>query len=414
MTTKIFLDKRSINANGEAPLKIAISKHSETAYIPIDVKINPDCWDARNQRVINMPNKMPLNSYILNIKAKVDNFIMKLVIDDAIGGLKAREIKDKVAKLIQPKEQELLFLEYFKTFADSRRSENTKRIYNQTYKKIINFSPSVKQMHFEDITKKWLESFEQHLISKRNDTNTIAIDMRNIRAVINDAIDNELTTTYPFRKKYKIKQKATRKRSLSVEKLRELFDYKVEPFMQKYIDTFKLTFFLIGINTVDLCSLTKIEDGRINYQRAKTGRLYSIKLEPEAAILLNRYKGKAHLFGLAEKSKDYFSFLTNLDKYLKQIGEVELLPNPNKSKSKNAKTFLKKRKSAFPGLSIYWARHTWATIAAQLDIPKETISAALGHGIGNKTTSIYIDFDRKKIDEANRKVIDFVLYNKRE
>jgi hypothetical protein len=58
-------------------------------------------------------------------------------------------------------------------------------------------------------------------------------------------------------------------------------------------------------------------------------------------------------------------------------------------------------------------RHTWATLAAELDIPKETISAALGHG--KKTvTDIYIQFDRKKIDEANRKVISHVFYNRTE
>lgn len=49
-----------------------------------------------------------------------------------------------------------------------------------------------------------------------------------------------------------------------------------------------------------------------------------------------------------------------------------------------------------------------ASIAAELDIPKETISEALGHSIGSEVTSIYIKFDRKKVDEANRKVIDYV------
>ena len=180
--------------------------------------------------------------------------------------------------------------------------------------------------------------------------------------------------------------------------------------MQKYIDTFKLTFFLIGINPVDLCGDLKLEEGRIIYDRSKTGRLYNIKLEPEAAELLDKYKGKAHLFGLAEKTRNYHSFVTNLDKYLKQIGPVELIPNPNKHRSPKAKKFLKVRTSAFPGISIYWARHTWATIAASLDIPKETISAALGHGYGNQTTSIYIDFDMKKVDDANRRVIDYVLW----
>ena len=72
----------------------------------------------------------------------------------------------------------------------------------------------------------------------------------------------------------------------------------------------------------------------------------------------------------------------------------------------------KLRKPLFPSLSSYWARHTWATIAASLDIPKETIAAALGHG-GNTVTDIYIDFDRRKVDEANRRVLDWVLYGKK-
>lgn len=52
-------------------------------------------------------------------------------------------------------------------------------------------------------------------------------------------------------------------------------------------------------------------------------------------------------------------------------------------------------------------------MAASLDIPKETISAALGHEIGSRVTSIYIDFDRRKVDEANRRVLDWVFYGKR-
>ena len=57
------------------------------------------------------------------------------------------------------------------------------------------------------------------------------------------------------------------------------------------------------------------------------------------------------------------------------------------------------------------SRHSWATIAAYLDIPKDTIAAALGHG-GHTVTDIYIEFDMRKVDEANRKVLDYVLYDK--
>jgi hypothetical protein len=65
------------------------------------------------------------------------------------------------------------------------------------------------------------------------------------------------------------------------------------------------------------------------------------------------------------------------------------------------------RVKTFTNLTTYWARHTWATIAAELDIPKETIAKALGHG-GREVTDVYIRFDDKKIDKANRQVIDYL------
>ena len=64
--------------------------------------------------------------------------------------------------------------------------------------------------------------------------------------------------------------------------------------------------------------------------------------------------------------------------------------------------------SWYPDITAYWSRHTWATIAASLDIPIETISAALGHFYGSPTTAIYIAFDQRKVDDANRRVIDYV------
>lgn len=64
-------------------------------------------------------------------------------------------------------------------------------------------------------------------------------------------------------------------------------------------------------------------------------------------------------------------------------------------------------------ITTYFARHSWATIAAELDIPDDVISQALGHAARNSTTAIYIERNIRKVDEANRKVIDWVLYDKR-
>lgn len=218
---------------------------------------------------------------------------------------------------------------------------------------------------------------------------------------------------YPFRK-FKIKPEQTAKRNLSVGSLRQLFDYPVEDWQRRYVDFFKLTFFLIGINTVDLlaCRPSDLTEGRLRYKRAKTGRIYNIKVEPEAADLIGQYHGNDLLVSFGEGITNYHNFTGKCDKGLKSIGTVEQVENPKWKEGSRKHRYVTKRNSAFPGLSIYWARHSWATIAASLDIPKETIAAALGHG-GNTVTDIYIDFDQKKVDDANRKVIDWVLYGKR-
>lgn len=91
-----------------------------------------------------------------------------------------------------------------------------------------------------------------------------------------------------------------------------------------------------------------------------------------------------------------------MDNGLKKIGIVEKYKNGGK------KTCV----PLFPQISSYWARHSWATIASSLDIPKDTIAAGLGHG-GNTVTDIYINFDQRKVDEANRRVLDWVFYGKK-
>ena len=68
-----------------------------------------------------------------------------------------------------------------------------------------------------------------------------------------------------------------------------------------------------------------------------------------------------------------------------------------------------KTEPIIPGITSYWARHTWATMAYELDLPIDVVSQALGHSMGNRTTLIYIKQDIRKVDKANRAVIDYFL-----
>lgn len=293
------------------------------------------------------------------------------------------------------------FAVFFQSFIDGKENKGTKGVYKHTLDRLRLFDPDIDKKSFEDITLQWLTDFES-FCAKTASKNARNIHLRNIRAVFNNAIDFEVTAAYPFRR-FKIRPEPTRKRSLSVEELRRLFNYPVEPYAEIYRDCFKLIFMLCGINTVDLHGLKAItKEGRIEYKRAKTHRLYSIKVEPEAMEIVQKYQGTTGLLCIADRWSDSRNFRHQLNKALQRIGEVE-------RKGRGGKKIIT---SAFPEISSYWARHTWATIAASLDIPKDTIAAALGHG-GNTVTDIYIDFDQRKVDEANRRVIDWVLYGKR-
>ena len=124
-----------------------------------------------------------------------------------------------------------------------------------------------------------------------------------------------------------------------------------------------------------------------------TYHLYQIK----SMIQMDGW-GENYLLGIMDRYKSHEDYMRRINRALQTIG--------NNSISNRGKKIYD---PMFPHITTYWARHTWATIAASLDIPKETIAAGLGHG-GNTVTDIYIDFDRKKVDEANRRVIDWVYY----
>lgn len=66
------------------------------------------------------------------------------------------------------------------------------------------------------------------------------------------------------------------------------------------------------------------------------------------------------------------------------------------------------KKLGLPPITGYTARYTWATLAASIDVPIEVISQALGHSYGLAVTLGYIMPDRRKMDEANRRVLDLV------
>ena len=394
---KIFLDARHVSVKtSEAALKVAVSHLSKTAYIPLEISLKPSQWDAKGCKVTQHPKRKSLNDAIsaklLEYKVVLSEVAEKYDLDT----LSANELRNL---LVDWKNSDKIRIDdncvmsVFGRFVE-HKTGRTKNLYECTEKKIRAFlGKEADRLRFEQVNVEWLHRFNDYLAHTAPSANSRSIHMRNFRAIFNYAIDNEITTNYPFRR-FKIKGEPTRKRNFDVETLRAIFNADVlDSWMVRYRDLFKLTFMLIGINFVDLCNLKDIRNGRIEYVRAKTHKLYSIKLEPEIEEIIAKYRGDIHLLNYMDTYKDYRSFYMNTCTGLKAIRE----------------RLAEKNILNIDTLTTYWARHSWATIAASLDIPKETIAAALGHS-SHTVTDIYIEFDYRKVDEANRRVLNWVLY----
>lgn len=340
-------------------------------------------------------NNLHLAQMLDVLQAKVDSIRAEYVVkgvEPTLAEFKERILTEVINKPTKPKG---CFVDIFKEFADNH-NESTKELYYYSLRRIEQFDKYISSRSIDEIDIPWLTRFESWL-AQTNSKNARNILLRNIRAVFNYALDCEYTTNYPFRR-FKIRPEATRKRAMTVEQLRSLAVYPVEDYQVFYRDMFVLMFCLIGINVVDLYSLGSIVDGRVEYRRAKTHRLYSIKVEPEAQAIIDKYHGTKNLLCIADRWTTHSQFGKQMNKALKRMGEMKRVGRGGK------KVF----EPIVPGLTTYWARHTWATIAASLDVPKETIAHALGHG-NDTVTDIYIDFDKRKVDEANRKVLDYVF-----
>lgn len=375
-TIHLYLDKRSVKTGAEAPLKIGINKRGSSSYIGLGVKILPSQWDSSKERIKEHPRKASLQSFIDGRKARVQEIILQLTNEGKLVNLTATQIKDAVLAILEPNIEKDTFYNRFVKYGKSRVKPSTRDKYRQTAIRMLEYDSSLKSKTFEDITLDWLHGFDAFLSKYNHAKNGRNIHFRNIRAVFNDAIDNAITIAYPFRK-FKITAEETEKRSLSVEELRSQFSKE-----GYFNDLFKLSFFLIGINIADLCRLQEISNGRIKYKREKTGKRYDIKVEPEALAIINKYKGKKNLLDILDRYKSVHTFTIAFNNHLP--------------------------------FTSYWARHSWATIANSIGIPVDVISRALGHSFttGAKVTSTYINFDTSLVDRANRKVMDYVLYNK--
>lgn len=289
---------------------------------------------------------------------------------------------------------------------DLQQSGNlgTAHIYRSSLNAILIFHGSDK-LGFREITPEWLKYFEGSLRARGCSWNTVSTYLRTLRAVYNRAVDLRKAPYVPhlFKSVY-TGTRADRRKALDTEDIQKVFSDQSQsaftPAMRCARELFIIMFLLRGLPFVDLAYLRKsdLRGNVITYRRRKTGRPLSVTLTPEAMLLLqkhiNRDDRSPYLFpilhsdeGTPEAYREYQLALRSFNHQLELLGKL---------------LGLKEK------LSSYTARHTWATTAYYCEIHPGIISEAMGHSSITVTETYLKPFRSRKIDEANRQIVDFV------
>ena len=394
MKINITLSRGKKNQNGESPIRVHISHNYTDAYIPTGIYVKENDFAGKDGKYVK--NITDFDNINLQLSELLVEYRKKTgtLQSQHLAKMTATDIKKFLLSAQQALSDKPTYVEYARSRESSYKGTSLKLMIRTT--DMLEQFFEGKPMFFEDITAGKLRNIDDYWSDVKGlSLNSRAIFFRNIRAIFNRAIDDGITTNYPFRK-FKIKSTAKKKHELPVESLRKLAQLTFAPtenFRELARDLFMLSFYLCGANLKDIYNWKKndYKNGKICFIRAKIKRFepekVEIALQPEAKALLDKYSGKDYLFSFAESYPNYETFIGNIDKRIRLL----------------------RKDIDFDELTLYYARYSWATIAYKCGVDEKTISKSLGHQDTTVAGKFYILYDWSLTDKANRKVIDYVF-----
>jgi integrase/recombinase XerD len=409
----LFLDTRRKKKNGKYPVKLRVWNPQTKKQ-----KLYPTVFELTQ----NEFDSIWLTSKTRNEHKATKNKMAALLkmADDIAEKLKIFNFNDFEAKMmVKPNEGTYVKSRYdiFIRRLIQKQSFGTASNYQLAAKSIENFCADVKHQNFDDlqffqINKDWLEDYEFYMITtKGRSSTTVSMYARTLRTLFNDAIDNEIVPAenYPFKGKngYKVPSGTAVKKALNDNQIKLLFNCKPEnEFQQRAKDFFFFIFFCGGINIADIARLKNrnLRNSELVFFREKTKNTSKSNSKP-ISISLNDYG-----IDFIEK---YRSQNTSPDDYLFSILSSDMTPEEQFRSAKNFNRLinqhLKKLVLNIEGLpndiSVYFARHSFATTAVNNGFSKELVQAALGHANIRTTENYFAGFT----SEVQKRLADNLL-----
>ena len=358
----VYNRKKQLNKQGTALVQVEASLNQRKVYFRTNLYLKPEHWDCRRSQVYNHPQADDLNTmlyaFILQLQA-IELRLWKRGVPATLSLLKDAIVKDKPVNTTFP-----VFARDYVLSSD--RKDSTKENLLTTITVLQEFRSG---LDFKDITYTFLKEFEAYLREKGNSVNTIAKHLRQLRTLVNEAINQGYihADAYPFRK-FKIKQEKGRHEFLTPDELRKLENLQVsDKRLRHVLDAFLFCCY-VGLRFSDFCQLSPANFIRVNGKRWL--HFKSIKTGVEIRLPLHLlFDGKA-LSILERYEISDFANLGSNSETNKALVELAALARIKKH------------------ITYHTARHTCATLLIHQGVPITTVQKLLGH-TSVKTTEIY-------------------------
>ena len=387
----------STNENKEGTIYYQIIQNRVIRQLKTDYRLFMHEWNEVESSII-ITNNSRLH-YLQSIEERIDWYIKRL--QSIINQLENKRVKYTADDIIatfqkQANEQSLFnFMQGVIAQLQQMGKQRTSETYRCTLKSFMQFRED-KDVLLEDIDSDLMLMYEAYLRNRGLTKNSTSFYMRILRAVYNRAVEKDLTTNRnPFKHVYTGIDK-TVKRAIPLKAIKQIknLDLSLQPSLDFARDMFLFSFYTRGMSFIDMAYLKKkdLSNGILSYRRRKTGQQLFIRWEKCMQEIVEKYENSASEYLLpiikpnnGKERTQYQNAMYLINRKLKEIGKMIGVQLP---------------------LTTYVARHSWASVAKNKNVPISVISEGMGHD-SEMTTQIYLaSLDTTVVDKANSMILN--------
>ena len=362
-----------------------------------EYKIFDDEWDSEAETVITKGERHHL---LISIKERLEWDLTRWnqVIEKLETQMRRYSTDDVVDTFQRISKEASLFSFMHETIGLLRQlgRERTSETYTTTLKSFMAFRNN-QDVPLDGVNDELILLYEAWLKARGVCMNTVSFYMRILRAVYNRAVEKGLTPQrHPFRHVYTGIDK-TVKRAVSIKVMRAIktIDLSLQPSLDFARDMFLFSFYTRGMSFIDMAYLRRKDlcNGFLTYRRRKTGQILTIRWEKCMDQLVTKHAISSTDYLLpiikhtGDERKQYINVMHQVNNSLKRISKILKLSRP---------------------LTMYVARHSWASAAKSKNIPLAVISEGMGHD-SETTTQIYLaSLETSVVDKANKIILELL------